>query len=182
LNENVITMDNHNPLSVKLGFFLGVFFFLSQVASGYQLMNVLTHSAWLPSSKVFFYDPSEGHGQNFFFFLGPTKAHGAKIIARWLASKATIVEQPPRYSILGGGEADSQVICIMKVVVQEYGTRHLFFCCVVVSSVHDIVHRLTWNHVVCYKGNQYVIICSILVFSFRVWSLMIETNIHKINK
>jgi hypothetical protein len=51
------------------------------------------------------------------FFSGTTEAHGAKIIARWLASKGTIVdEQPPRYLEVG---KLILVICIMKVVIQE---------------------------------------------------------------
>ncbi len=92
--------------------------------------------AWLPSSKVFFRTRTKHTGKFFFFFWArSTEAHGAKIIARWLASKGHDCRTTTmiRYNTRRRWGSRFPVICIMKVVVQEYiipGTVFfLLLCC-----------------------------------------------------
>ncbi len=119
-------MDD-NKCKIRV-FFLCFFCCPSHFTSGYQLMNVLTHSAWLPSSKVFFFLTQPSHMGNFFFLL-PDRSTWGKNNWPTTCKQGTIVEQPPRYSEVGAADSPSYVSWKWSTKSLVQGTFFLLCCC-----------------------------------------------------
>jgi hypothetical protein len=128
--------------------------------------------------KNYFFLTRTKHMGKFLFFLGPDRSTWGKNNCPMTCKQGH--DCWTTTTILGGGEGDSPSYVSWKLSSKSIvrGTEAPFFCCVVVSSVHDIVHRLTWNHLLQRESVCDYMLYFILFFSFWVWSLTIETNTH----